>query len=209
MKLKQKYYTDRKGRQHFLAANFGKYLQGSVLDVGCSDNHLKNILKGQRILGVDINKNADVVLNLEKQKLPFKKGEFDTVICLEVLEHLNNFYEVFEDLLKIAKKYVIISLPNNYDIYTISSIFRGKPMKQYGLPPTPPEDRHKWLFSLKEAIRFLKVNQRKYNYKIKEQLIHFNFKITIKNFWKVPFYYFIKLFRKNLVATNIWFVLEK
>ena len=42
----------------------------------------------------------------------------DCVVCTDVLEHVNNLHEVFEELIRITKRYVIISVPNgfNYEV---------------------------------------------------------------------------------------------
>ncbi|UCG10501.1 MAG: hypothetical protein JSW30_01215, partial [Dehalococcoidia bacterium] len=76
-----------------------------------------------------------------------------------------NLHEVFDELCRVTKQYLIISLPNpwasfmamwRYGYYERTEL----PMKFYNLPVTPPADRHKWFYGLPEAERFLRVRAR-------------------------------------------------
>lgn len=66
-----------------------KYAKGRVLDIGCgANNFVKSYGNG---LGVDVFpwKGCDVVIK-NAAKLPFKKGEFDTITYLACLNHIPN-----------------------------------------------------------------------------------------------------------------------
>ncbi|KKU48147.1 hypothetical protein A3H10_03510 [Candidatus Uhrbacteria bacterium RIFCSPLOWO2_12_FULL_46_10] len=149
-------HNDRLDRAKFVTQRFRDALQQAprVLDVGCWNNDLKNII-GPKVYGVDIAGKPDKIVNLEKEKIPFADQSFDCVVCADVLEHLDNLYDVFDDLLRISKKFVIISLPNNLDIITRLMFLFNRPMRFYGLPAIKPNDRHKWIFSYQEAERFV------------------------------------------------------
>jgi len=47
------------------------------------------------------------------RKLPFKQKSFDTVLCMEVIEHLEKeeAIRLIEDMEKIARKKIIITTP--------------------------------------------------------------------------------------------------
>lgn len=165
-------FPDRQDRVKYVADRFGKYLAESVLDVGCDRKHLKKLVPGVEYLGVDMSPHADMVLNLEKlESLPFETDRFGTSICLDVLEHLDNLHFMFSELLRVSKNYVIISLPNNW-ANARRPIDRGHGgFSHYGLPFNPPADRHKWFFSLEEAINFVRDGESAGMYAVEEMTI--------------------------------------
>jgi len=106
-----------------------KYLYGkSVLDIGPGRADFLNLIKSDyTITGVDINKERtkygnqileqDAVRlgNLEAG-LDFGDGSFDTVTCLEVLEHLEDPKKALKELVRVSRKRVIITVPFNEKI---------------------------------------------------------------------------------------------
>lgn len=103
-----------------------RYLYGnSVVDVGCGrGDFLKLINPDYQIGGTEVNKErvdycnqalgqeAVKVNNLD-ERLDFKDGSFDTVICLEVLEHLVDPQKALKELVRISRKRIIITVPFN------------------------------------------------------------------------------------------------
>lgn len=133
--------------------------QGKVLDVGCRSGNLANILAktnpNVRYVGLDLYPPANVVGNLEAG-LPFQDKAFDVVVALDVLEHTNDIYKAFSELCRCAQRFVVITLPNAYELKGRLKFLIGKKLSgKYGLPPEPPIDRHRWIFSLKEARTFV------------------------------------------------------
>ena len=149
-------FEQRMDRSHYLAKRFSDQLKGKLLDVGCFEAPLREILKDVEYTGVDVAGNPDVELNLEKsEKLPFDDDSFDCVICIDVLEHLDNLHLMFHELFRVSSKYIIVSLPNCWSVAR-QPIGRGRGhFAHYGLPLERPLDRHKWFFSLTEAKDFL------------------------------------------------------
>jgi hypothetical protein len=48
---------------------------------------------------------------------------------------------------------------------------------KYGLPVEPPQDRHRWLFSLKEARCFVQERALKLGFKLREEIIgYYNYR---------------------------------
>ena len=80
-------------------------IEGSCLNVGC----------GSHVIDGAVNINEGL------PELPYGDNAFDTVICSDVLEHLSYDREALEELLRVAGKKLIITVPaygwlyGNYD----------------------------------------------------------------------------------------------
>ena len=155
-------YHDRQSKALHVWEKYRPFLEDqSILDVGADRCYLKkHVSSPSSYYGVGRGGNCDQILDLETGVLPFKDDSYDCVVCLEVLEHLEALHAVFDECCRVAKRHVIISLPNAWsDIYLI---LRGAgyrpdlPLKFYGLPVQRPKDRHRWFFSLKEAKKFIR-----------------------------------------------------
>ncbi len=156
-------FSRRSERSRFIAEQFGEMLAGSVLDVGCDEAHLRRLSGAQAYYGIDVAGSPDRVLDVETVgRLPFSDGQFDTVVCSDVLEHLDNLHDVFSELVRVTRRHLLISLPNNWSSAR-APIGRGYgSFAHYGLPPDKPRDRHKWFFSLSEASEFVIAQERRH-----------------------------------------------
>lgn len=120
---------------YFLALN--KYVDegATVLDVGFGLGYGLNILsiKAKEVSGVDVDvkvldycrdtvegRNPRLVhLSLfDGYNLPFPNGHFDIVTCVDVLEHVEDYHRLLDELLRVANKGVFISTPNRRPEYT-------------------------------------------------------------------------------------------
>ena len=109
----------------------------NVLDIACGDGLLLSALsqKGVRVSGVDISEegvkkcrekglNASVV-DVATENLPFQDGAFDTVIMLDVLEHVYTPEALLREAVRVSKKYIIISVPNFNSLPARLQVLRG------------------------------------------------------------------------------------
>jgi SAM-dependent methyltransferase len=89
-----------------------KFLKGeNILEIGSTDNYLKKIIRNKKILCTDVKKRKGVSeQNVEHLKL--KDKSFDTVLCMEVLEHTENPLKAIMELKRVTKKRLIITVPN-------------------------------------------------------------------------------------------------
>ena len=80
-----------------------KHTKGRVLDIGCgANNFVRSYGNG---VGVDVAawKGCDVVID-DAAKLPFKKGEFDTVSYLACLNHIPNRDDSVKEAARVLSK---------------------------------------------------------------------------------------------------------
>ncbi len=150
-------YHDRASKARYIALKYGTILQGAVLDVGCDQAPLRGLVADPtRYTGVDRHPGADFCVDLERRRLPFEERSFDTVVCTDVLEHLDRVHGVFDDLCRVARERVLVSLPNPFANF-IAWIYEGRRTKFrfYGLPADPPDDRHRWFFGHDQAVAFI------------------------------------------------------
>ncbi len=149
-------FQTRQDRPRFLRQEFARAFEGSVLDVGCDKAVLREFCAPGTYVGIDLSDEADVRQNLQNEgRLPFEERAFDTVVCSDVLEHLENLHALFGELVRVARQRVLVTLPNNWNSAR-ERLRRGKgSIAHYGLPLEPPLDRHRWFFSFSEAQAFL------------------------------------------------------
>lgn len=107
--------------------------QGSILDAGCGEGVLveKYAQQGWNIIGVDKNYASEVVKEGSITKLPFENNTFDTVMALDVLEHLyyNEQSIAIRELRRVLKPggTAIFSCPNlAHFTGRLKLMFRGK-----------------------------------------------------------------------------------
>ena len=153
-------FTDRESKGQYVALRYESILRGRVLDVGADEQHVaKHLPDGVSYTGVGLGGSPDIELDLELGRLPFEDDHFDCVLCLDVLEHLEGAHTMFDELCRVSRRYVVISLPNPHrEFYTMlceGNYCEGRHLKFYGLPTEPPEDRHRWFFSIEEAKAFI------------------------------------------------------
>lgn len=117
-----------------------------ILDVGCGTGYISNKLDNSlnsNIVCCDLNLSRLLIakssfqletLLVDVTYLPFKNAIFDTVLALEVIEHLPNSCAAFEEIKRVSKKNVIISVPND-PFFMMANFLRGKNLKSFGNPP--------------------------------------------------------------------------
>ena len=221
-------YTSRDERNEFMVDYLKKYFESSVLNVGGGgEKYLEKYLpKETRHVEIDIAGNPHYIVNLEKDlPLQFSDSSFETVCCNDVLEHVDNFHAVLDELIRVTSKYVIISLPNctngifNYILdkpYKSNTDIsyrkkHGHYYKFYGLPYEKPNDRHKHFFSYTEAESFFDyyAKERKLNILEMFGLNYFGRSLKGKILRFITSSCLGNNVRKNLFCSSIWIVLEK
>jgi len=204
-------YKDREEKAKWGVQQFKSIFEeiGSVLDIGCDERYLeKFILKKIKYVGIDKFGNPDIYFDLDKkEELPFKNNNFDLVFCADVLEHLEDIYFVFDELCRVSRKYIIVSLPNPFS--GIFAVLLGKKMKFYGLPLEKPKDRHRWFFNTEEAVDFVRYRSEKNKWEILKIIYTVNFQGNFKKLFEFIISGFNKKRALNWFNGTTWFLIKK
>jgi ubiquinone/menaquinone biosynthesis C-methylase UbiE len=121
-----------------------KYLpayRGNVLDIGCGQSPYKFLLNADttNYFGIDIIEanafgyNNPDVTSFDGKNIPFEDNKFDAVICTEVLEHVQEFQYLIDEIYRTTRKDadIIVTIPwsaryhyipHDYFRYTPSSL---------------------------------------------------------------------------------------
>lgn len=199
-------------RYRHLAKYHKNYLEGKVIDIGSRSSELLERLTGVKASLVDKHNKDLPDWDWEKDSVPASDGSYDTVICYDTLEHIDNFHEGFFDILRLSKSNVLISLPNNWK-KALNEFIKGRGRwESYGIPPEKPHDRHKWFFNTEDIEDFIFYNAapERGNYEVVD--VKYNIPKTILRIkilypilrFVLPEYYF-----KNLFVETVFVVLKK
>jgi SAM-dependent methyltransferase len=97
----------------------------SLLDVGGAEGY-KAVL-AREIFGIEVRnsdlseeacKRAEEIFNVNSDpvdihKLPYKDNQFDVVLCSEALEHVTDFPKAIAELVRVAARAVVITVPHD------------------------------------------------------------------------------------------------
>ena len=148
------------------AAQLIQNLLGSnvnILNIGSGgEEFLKGALPDTEIFDVDIAGKADLLVDLETvDRFDFKDDQFNLVIALDLLEHIENFHDILKEMIRCSNQHVLISLPNPASSFISivknrrrnpdEATQRGYYEKFYGLPLEKPIDRPKWFFTVDDV----------------------------------------------------------
>jgi SAM-dependent methyltransferase len=98
------------------------YLGGSLLDVGCGSRPYRALFKVERYVGMEIDSEftrhsgmADVLY--DGSRFPFADGEFQSVLCNQVLEHVFNPEEFLSEMRRVlcADGQLLLTVPFVWD----------------------------------------------------------------------------------------------
>ncbi|MEK7559254.1 MAG: class I SAM-dependent methyltransferase [Patescibacteria group bacterium] len=146
-------HTSQNPLQKLLINNFYNHLVSAVkdlqletvLDVGCGEGFTLNRLSeegiGKKLEGVDFQEKAIEIgkklhpdLTLKQgdiYKLEYKNNSFDLVMATEVLEHLKDPLKGLKELIRVSRKYILLSVPNE-PFFMGANFLRGKNLSRWG-----------------------------------------------------------------------------
>lgn len=129
--------------------------EGRVLDAGCGEGFVAAWLRKAhpraRIVGVDrcpeaIASAATRVPGAafregDVHRLPFAEGEFDVVVCTEVLEHVEDPSAVLSELRRVARRRLVVTVPHE-PFFRAGNLLRARHVRRGGSTPG-----HRWTWT--------------------------------------------------------------
>ena len=115
------------------ALPFANAKGGKIIDIGCGEGYLLYKIHEKypqaELYGLDLSqgritktKEHVPVSNLlrgDVLSLPFPDNSFDIVVCSELLEHMDAYKKVVDELVRISKKTIIITVPNELKLVSV------------------------------------------------------------------------------------------
>lgn len=105
-----------------ISARSNQYLKGILIDIGCGTKQYKDIVAPfvEQHVGIDhvgtIHNKSNINIFATAYNIPFIDNSFDSAICTEVLEHLENPLDAIKECWRILKPY-------SFAIYTCPFIW--------------------------------------------------------------------------------------
>jgi SAM-dependent methyltransferase len=119
----------------------------STLDAGCGEGETIERLApllGDRVSAIDISsysvdRAAERLPEVDVSRgsvteLPFPDDSFDLVLCLEVIEHLDDPRRAVRELARVARRDIVVSVPYE-PWFRLGSLARGKYLRSFGNHP--------------------------------------------------------------------------
>lgn len=147
-----------KKKYEYVAKQIGD-ATGTILDVGARDRVLERylVLDNLRYLSADVVPGHDYIVDLE-HPLQFDDNTFEFVVALDVLEHLEFAHRALDELIRITKNCLFVSLPNMSCLsFRLQYFLHGKLSGKYSLTPEFLSDRHRWLTTFHQSVEFVNV----------------------------------------------------
>ena len=98
--------------------NYAHYINGKTLDVGCGNKPYKNLFNYSEYIGIDFegahdHSNEDIDLFYDGKNFPFRDNDFDSVVCTQTLEHVNDPNNLVKEIHRVLKNEgtLLLSVP--------------------------------------------------------------------------------------------------
>jgi len=120
----------------------------TIMDAGCGEgvvcNHVNRSRKISRFLGTDLSTEAlkaarswnpkTDFIHASVYSFPLKDKSVDSSLCLEVIEHLENPEKALDELERVTRNSLIISVPNGI-LFRLANIASLKNLTRLGEDP--------------------------------------------------------------------------
>ncbi len=118
-----------------------------ILDAGCGEGFIDKILRERiddiEITGLEYTSEALTVARAmnpqvhyvqgDIYKMPFADGEFDIVICTEVLEHLQDPDKALKEINRVSSGKILLTVPHE-PWFRLGNVLVGKNLTRWGDP---------------------------------------------------------------------------
>ena len=155
----------------------------SVLDIGCGDGVVGTLLPVRwDYRGIDLSNASIYEQNASDKRILYSSPDqieavlassepADAVLMLDVLEHTRLFSDLFERAMPLAKRYMIVSLPNELFIFDRLRLLIGKehPAHSLDLINLPEGFKHQYLINITKARQILSDVAIRNSFKLSEE----------------------------------------
>lgn len=103
----------------YAVKKYNSCCNGMCLDLGCGNKEYKEFLKVNDYIGVDVSKDSKADILCDAHFLPFKNACFDSVLCTQMLEHVQNPNKVCSEIVRILKAQgtILLSVPMIWELH--------------------------------------------------------------------------------------------
>lgn len=146
-----------------------------ILDVGCGEGYVLNLIDKGKAIGEDISDTAIFkaksklngksisIVKSDVQNMPFKTESFNKIYCTELLEHVNHPNDVISEIKRVSQKdsIIIITIPNEYLINKVKQFLIKIGLFNILLDDVPKEMHKEWhlhFFTLELLMEIIKGN---------------------------------------------------
>lgn len=144
--------------------------EGICLEIGCNTGQMTmRLAENCYVVSGDVNarlargiKRKTVLLKIsanimlfDAHNLPFRNGSFDTVLMIDVLEHLKNPNKALKEAKRVGRKKILVNIPN-YDFAT--GLYPNMLPEHFKEPSHLHLTNVKMLSSWLKQISFTKIN---------------------------------------------------
>lgn len=120
----------------------------SVLEIGCNRGAIVEVMREAKpnlvITGCDLDEEAlalarTLIPEVEfvhgsVYEAPFSDNSYDMVVLCEILEHLDDFEKALQEIKRLTRKHVLLSVPNE-PLWCILNMLRGMYWSSRGNTP--------------------------------------------------------------------------
>ena len=135
----------------------------NILEVGCGEGFVISHLRRSGIRasfeGIDKSEEALLLARGLNPGVPFSRGDvcslrfkdksFDAVLALELLEHLHEPGRALEEICRVSRQCVILSVPHE-PLFSLGNLARGRHIRRLGRDP-----EHVQFWSQRSFIRMV------------------------------------------------------
>lgn len=117
-----------------------------VLEVGCGEGEIARRLHARwgDVTGLDLPDSGlraewgaiegPAFLHADAQALPFDDGEFDLVVSVEVLEHLEDPAAGLAEMARVSRRHLVLSVPRE-PLFRVGNFLTGRHLRAWGNTP--------------------------------------------------------------------------
>lgn len=197
------------------------YKVQSVLDIGCGDGVVGTLLPKQwEYRGIDLSNSAIYKQNTSDKRILYSSPDqidavlgssepADVVLMLDVLEHTRCFTDLFELAIPMAKRYLVVSLPNELFLLDRLRLLMGKehPAHSLDLIHLPEGFKHQYLINILKARKILSNVASRHGFDLVQE---WQRALVAKNHTAQPFLWLLRhLSSAQLWSTGSVFVFER